>query len=336
MKILFLTSSEEDYLADGVLIGLRAMFGGGCVDYPRKEILYLDCPTEARSRIRGGGFTLYTDGLPSIDVDRSHIEQKLQSRAFDLVIFSNIWRQFGLFSQWRPWLQRRSTLILDGEDTPQVYPYAGLWLRNARYWLMPSAAPFLYFKREWDGGYTQFNWHHRVLPLGLRRRLRPPANLRPIGFSVPDRKILSELPPKRKDFPQHIIDPELCRILPGASATPLFQSEAEYYLDLQASRFGITTRRAGWDCLRHYEIAANGAVPCFRNLDLKPNTCAPHGLVPGGNCIGYTHAHELLSMTSRLTTEEYTRLASNALLWARTNAARRVAERMISVWQESL
>jgi len=40
-------------------------------------------------------------------------------------------------------------------------------------------------------------------------------------------------------------------------------------------------KRGGWDCLRHYEIAAAGAVPCVRQLEGKPSSCAPHGLQAG-------------------------------------------------------
>src|SRR5204863_8665429 len=79
-------------------------------------------------------------------------------------------------------------------------------------------------------------------------------------------------------LPRHIVDPEVRARVAGASAAYAFDSEADYYADLQRARFGITTRRSGWDCLRHYEIAANGAVPCFRDLTLKASTCAPHGL----------------------------------------------------------
>ena len=36
------------------------------------------------------------------------------------------------------------------------------------------------------------------------------------------------------------------------------------------SRFGVTTKKSGWDCMRHYELAASGCVPCFRDLEEKP------------------------------------------------------------------
>ena len=73
--------------------------------------------------------------------------------------------------------------------------------------------------------------------------------------------------------------------------------------DLARSRFAITTRRGGWDCLRHYEIAAAGAVPCFRQLEAKPARCAPHGLRPGSNCLSYHDWPDLRRQVAGITPE---------------------------------
>ena len=79
---------------------------------------------------------------------------------------------------------------------------------------------------------------------------------------------------RRSSSTSHIVDEEVAERM-GAASSHVFEREADYYRDLQASRFGITTKRTGWDCLRHYEIAANGAVPCFRDLDRKPPPLRP-------------------------------------------------------------
>ena len=101
--------------------------------------------------------------------------------------------------------------------------------------------------------------------------------------------------------------------------------------DLRRSRFGITTKRKGWDALRHYEIAAAGTVPCFRDLGRKPPRCAPHGLVPGRNCLSYTGADDLLAQVDGLEGERYRALATGALDWARANNTRRRAQELLSV-----
>ena len=41
LRLLFLTDDREDYLADGVLHGLRSLDGVAVVDVPRKECLYV-------------------------------------------------------------------------------------------------------------------------------------------------------------------------------------------------------------------------------------------------------------------------------------------------------
>ena len=76
MKVLYITSTEEDYLADSLLIGLRSLLGKNCIDYPKRDILYKNCPQESCNRVRGFGFTLYNEFLEDINIDRFHIEPK--------------------------------------------------------------------------------------------------------------------------------------------------------------------------------------------------------------------------------------------------------------------
>jgi len=46
--------------------------------------------------------------------------------------------------------------------------------------------------------------------------------------------------------------------------------ENEYNEMYRLSYFGKTERRGGWDCLRHYEIMANGCIPVFPSLEECP------------------------------------------------------------------
>jgi hypothetical protein len=87
----------------------------------------------------------------------------------------------------------------------------------------------------------------------------------PIGFSIPECKIVREIPPKDQDF---------ARTVPRDVTPYLFEEEADYYNDYQRSYFAVTKRKGGWDCLRHYEILANGCIPYF--LDLA--SCDPKTL----------------------------------------------------------
>lgn len=79
----------------------------------------------------------------------------------------------------------------------------------------------------------------------------------PISFSIPECKIVKEVPQKTRS---------IATIIPGDQSTYIFNTESEYYADYQTSRFGKTVCKGGWDCLRHYEILANGCIPWFPDL----------------------------------------------------------------------
>lgn len=195
---------------------------------------------------------------------------------------------------------------------------------------MPRAhREFLYFKREWTPD-TQFNLWHRLVPRPWRRCLPQPRNLRTVSYSIPLEKIVQRLPEKTKLLPRHIVDPEVAERVSESRTAYAFSTEAEYYADLQVSKFGITTKRAGWDCLRHYELAANGCVPCFRNLHLKPKTCAPHGLQPAANCLAYRNADDLFKQIEKMKPDQYHHLQAGALAWARANTTTAAASKVLA------
>jgi hypothetical protein len=329
MKILFFSPLVEDYLADSALIGFRELYGADCIDFPKCERLYSGCPDSITKTIRGKGFTLYTGVLADIEIDRSIIGEKVKSGYFDLIVFGDIQREFGYFVQFRPWLNLAKTIILDGQDIHQPYPAHGFWWRRRYYWLLPKAHKnFLYFKREWLPD-THFNIFLRFFPVNMRSALTNLKNVRKVSFSIPSEKIVASLRQKIKDFPKHIVDAEVAEKVPGSYTSYAFENEEEYYNDLQVSRFGITIKRAGWDCLRHYEIAANGAVICFKDLDEKPDTCAPHGLLDGVNCISYKTYDDLLTRIRKISAADYTNLQTASLKWAVENSCIAKAQQIV-------
>jgi hypothetical protein len=86
----------------------------------------------------------------------------------------------------------------------------------------------------------------------------------PISFSIHESKIVSEIPAKNRDF---------AFILPAQFDTYIYTNESDYYKGYQDSYYAITCRRGGWDCMRHYEILANGCIPYFVDIDqCSPNT----------------------------------------------------------------
>lgn len=87
----------------------------------------------------------------------------------------------------------------------------------------------------------------------------------PIQFSISESKIVKEIPEKTEAF---------ASIIPGVVSTYVYTKESDYYADYQRSYFAITSKKAGWDCMRHYEILANGCIPYFVDID----SCHPKDL----------------------------------------------------------
>jgi hypothetical protein len=322
LRLLFLTDDREDYLADGVLHGLRSLDGVEVVDVPRKECLYVGgrrCRVAPELGVRGGGFTLY--GLlqePAGGLDRSQIWRRLEAGWFDAVLVGNVWRQWGQLLQWRELLAGQPLLLLDGDDDERLYPSSGTRYRQfgplSGLRRLLAAPGCHYFKRELTD---------RSRPWGRRLQLHP------LAFAVPEAAIVAAVPAKTQRFPAHVVDGELQALI-GGSRGYAFTDEAAYRADLGAARFGITVRRAGWDCLRHYEIAASGTVVCFRDLDRRPPRCAPHGLVDGLNALGYRDGAGLLRRLDALAPAEERRLQEAALAWVQRQTTRRRAAEVLA------
>jgi hypothetical protein len=98
-------------------------------------------------------------------------------------------------------------------------------------------------------------------PLFKRELVEKREGLFPISFSIPKEKIAGARPAKDKRFG---------RCIPGNKKTYVFKTEAAYYADYGRSHYGITMRKGGWDCLRHYEILANHCLPYFEGLEQCP------------------------------------------------------------------
>lgn len=82
----------------------------------------------------------------------------------------------------------------------------------------------------------------------------------PIHFAIPEIKITA----KKLDKSQ-----EYAKIIPYKSGY-IFKNEFDYYEDYNKSYYGVTMKKAGWDCMRHYEILANNCVPYFLDIEQCP------------------------------------------------------------------
>lgn len=104
----------------------------------------------------------------------------------------------------------------------------------------------LYFKRELRKYYYGTD---RVFPLSFafpREKLQTPMN---------KTRIFSHVDPRDRN-------------------TYIHWDESSYYKDYNTSLFGVTMKKQGWDCLRHYEIIGCNSVPLFLDIkDCPTNIC---------------------------------------------------------------
>ena len=98
-------------------------------------------------------------------------------------------------------------------------------------------------------------------------------NLKPITFAIPTPKLAK--PNKNKTQ-------KCATCIPGQPETYIFKEEQPYYEDYQKSYYGVTMKKAGWDCMRHYEILGNYCMPYFTDLEDCPKdtlSSFPKGLL---------------------------------------------------------
>jgi hypothetical protein len=106
---------------------------------------------------------------------------------------------------------------------------------------------------------------HKSYGLGIkyfkRELTEKHERLYPISFAFPTNK-LNFKGTKIKNF---------AHITPLDTSTYIYDKEIDYYNDYNSSRFGVTMKKGGWDCLRHYEILANGCIPYFISIEKCPD-----------------------------------------------------------------
>lgn len=87
------------------------------------------------------------------------------------------------------------------------------------------------------------------------------VGVHPIQFAIPKNSIINHKPEKTKAFGT---------VIPFERNTYIFNDEKTYYEDYAKSYFGITCKKGGWDCMRHYEIMMNYCFPYFKELEKCP------------------------------------------------------------------
>jgi hypothetical protein len=245
MKILYIGTDVEipvhplvDYQNDCLLIGLKELYGDDVVDVNRRKHLYTDYPEELVPNNYGKGFTV-TRCIEEDNADRTDIENKIKNKYFDYVIYGSVWRNTDYLKLVLDNYDRNKIVFVDGNDQTKFHHV----VKHGT----------LYFKRElmYENN-MEFEQYF--------------GNVIAIGFAFPTKKL--KFGEKKTQF--------MSQSIPGNPRTYVFDKEEDYYADYQKSQFAITGAKAGWDCLRHYEIMGNGCMPLFENIHECPRHIMMH------------------------------------------------------------
>jgi hypothetical protein len=339
LKILFINSGVDDYLTDGLFHGLRSILGNSIVDYPRMDYMYKDFPSNKKAVLANGGKTLYglLDDSDILTEERkdpfSHINN------YDVILVAKpsltSYQLNYVYYDLKFWARKNKMIVIvDGDDSDRLFQFTNLRdkLFKNTLSLLKLYPNCLYFKREFYGYNNLFGFHS---PKYFESFFKKKIQIFPISMSIPKVHIEeSAFVYKSKDFTEYIVDQELAlkfNKVHGALGKKnyVFNNEEDYYHDIRNSRYGVTVKRAGWDSLRHYEYASKGTVLCFKNLNMKPSSCAPFGL-SNSNCIIYDDATTLLNKIENTSEEQYRKLSYETIRWVRDYTTEQVAGRFIT------
>jgi len=165
------------------------------------------------------------------EADRKNITEKIKKQFYDLIIYGSIHRYNEYLDEILQYYPTNRVVAVDGEDILDIHP--------------SYKKGILYFKRQ------------LMEPPSKEKRMFP------IHFAMPTNNRATFRTDKIKDYSY---------ITPLDLNTYVYRgNEKGYYNDYQEARFGVTKCKAGWDCMRHYEIISNGCLPHFLDIEDCPD-----------------------------------------------------------------
>lgn len=214
------------------------------------SFLFPDYP-ENTSMMYGMGYTI-TKKVPlkfknAIVVHEDYIEELLSQKTMDLIVYASIKRKFRPPHRRLEWKHPDQPcdffhIVTKYYPKEKIIAFEG---EDDNFFLDEVLDKVTYYKRE-------------LLPEDI-------SKASPISFSFPS----------YWKIPEDYFENEKTNILSEYSPkniTKKFNIEKEYYKQYSKSLFGYTMKKAGWDCMRHYEILAAGALPYFEGIENKPAT----------------------------------------------------------------
>jgi hypothetical protein len=253
MNILFVQSGDKpDYQCDMIFHGLNNM--PGITVYTNKDawFMYQGIEPDKLSSLYGKGFSIYN--RLSVDKridDSASIIEKVRAKFYDCIIYGSVYGCLDYLDDVLLVYRKQEVFFIDGGDYDFSLSYTIKPIFRLKY--VPSF-------------YKQYSDAFKLSDKGFyfKRELR--NNDRryffPISFAIPEENIIT--PP----FPSKTRDQ--ASIIPGFISTYTYDNETDYYNGYAISKYAVTTKKGGWDCLRHYEILANNCIPYFPNIEKIP------------------------------------------------------------------
>lgn len=168
--------------------------------------------------------------LPELRIDRYDIEDKIKYNYFDYVIITYPTEHIFLQDLIFKHFKSNKIIFVDGADDTKINK------------VHPNS---LYFKRESENG--------AALPIHFAL---PTCK---INFNKEKIKDFAYIKPLHEDYFTEAKDRKY-----------FYDTEIKYYQDYNEARFGVTYKKQGWDCMRHYEIMGNGCIPYFTDIKKCP------------------------------------------------------------------
>lgn len=212
--------------------------------------LFPDC-SEKTTSMYGMGYTI-TKKVPlkyknAVVVHEDYIEELLSQKTIDLIVYASIRRKFRPPHRRLEWKHPEQPcdffhIVTQHYPKEKIIAFEG---EDDNDFLEEVIDKVTYYKRE-------------LLPQDIHRA-------HPISFSFP-----SYWTPGKEHLESKKIH-IMSEYSPNNQGRR-FETEEEYYKQYSKSLFGYTMKKAGWDCMRHYEILGAGALPYFADIENKPET----------------------------------------------------------------
>jgi small nuclear ribonucleoprotein (snRNP)-like protein len=235
MKVLFISRAElPDFQCDMVFHGLRSLLGADCVDSNPMWYMYSDTMNLYwNTRVPNNGKS-YGNGFTLYGLlENIDIDRSNIAEKIKNKYYDKI--VYGSITR----CDHYFNIVLENYEKSDII-------------IIDGEDNTTIDSRYYDKGI----YHKRELIYEISEILQP------INFCIPKELIVDKMPNKVKDY---------AHIIPGDLSTYIYDNQQAYYEDYQQSYYGVTFKKGGWDCLRHYEILMNGCIPFFPGLDECPS-----------------------------------------------------------------